>query len=183
VVAPARVRRWAWPAAAGVAAAFIAAAAFHGNRPQSGLARFAPAGVLASWPLDQVAKIEVTAGATHHSFHRHGSEEWRTEHGDTPAAADLAKRIETGLRLLRNSAPQRTLDASEMAGRSRREFGLEPPLLTVTVARSNHDSITIHFGGANPLGLARYVQIAGRPEVLLLSAFVADPWERLAEQP
>ena len=35
-------------------------------------------------------------------------------------------------------------------------------------------------GGANPLGLERYARVVGRPEILLLPAFVADAWEPLA---
>ena len=42
-------------------------------------------------------------------------------------------------------------------------------------------TVTIRFGGANPLGLARYTRIDARPEVVLLPAFVAQAWERVME--
>jgi hypothetical protein len=35
--------------------------------------------------------------------------------------------------------------------------------------------------GANPLGLERYARVVGRPEILLMPAFVADAWEPVAE--
>jgi len=41
--------------------------------------------------------------------------------------------------------------------------------------------VTIEFGGTNPLGLERYARIAGRSEILLMPAFVADAWQMVAE--
>jgi hypothetical protein len=181
VVAAAGLRRFAWPVAAGIAAAFIAVLALHGERPQPGLARFAPAGVLADWPVERISEIEVVAATRRRSFHRHDGEDWHAETGDAPAGVNPGERIEAGLKLLRNSAPQRILEASEVAGRPMGEFGLAPPLLTVTARTASGVSIAIEFGAANPLGLARYTRVVGRPELLLLSTFVAEPWERLAE--
>lgn len=178
MVAAAGVSRLAWPAAAGVAAALLAALAFHGERPQSGLARFAPAGVLADWPVGQVTDIGIVAGPSRRAFHR-GEDGWRSEAADAPGAA-LGERIERGLTLLRNSPPQRVLEASEVADRPLGEFGLAPPGLVVTATAASGAHIMIEFGGANPLGLARYARVAGRPEVLLLSSYVAEAWEGVA---
>ena len=180
-MAQAGLRGFAWPVAAGVAAVFIAALALHGERPQPGLARFAPAGVLADWPIERVSEIEVVAGTRHRSFHRHDGEDWHAETGDIPAGTDVGERIEAGLKLLRNSAPQRILEPSEITGRPMGEFGLAPPLLTVTARTASGVSTTIEFGAANPLGLARYTRVAGRPELLLLPSYVAEAWERVAE--
>jgi len=60
------------------------------------------------------------------------------------------------------------------------EFGLTPPRLAVTAHRSSGASITVEFGGTNPLGLERDARIVGRSEVLLIPAFVADAWEPVA---
>ena len=171
------VRRWGWPVAATFATGFIGLLAFQGERPEPGLARFAPAGLLAEWPVQQVASVEVGIGAYHRSFRREPGGFWRPEDADAATAADLVERIETGLKLLHNSAPQRTDLSSEQLA----EFGLEPPRLIVTARKTGGDSITIEFGGVNPLGLERYARIVGRPEILLLPAFVADAWERVAE--
>jgi len=84
-----------------------------------------------------------------------------------------------GLKLLHNSAPQRTDLASEQLS----EFGLAPPRLTVTARMTGGASITIEFGRTNPLGLERYARVVGRGEILLMPAFVADAWEPVAEVP
>ncbi len=169
--------RWAWPIAAAVAAGLIGLLAFQGERPEPGLVRFEPAGLLADWPVQQVREVEVQAGTDHRSFRRDPDGLWRPQATDAAAASDLAERIETGLKLLRNSAPQRT----DLANQQLAEFGLEPPRLSVTARTTSGDSITIEFGGTNPLGLERYARIVGRAEILLMPGFVADAWQRVAE--
>lgn len=175
------MRRFAWPAAAGAALALIAALALHGERPQPGLARFAPAGVLAAWPPAQISKIVVVTGAASRTFRRNAGGEWLASGGGSPAAPELAESIETGLKLLHNSPPQRRLDADEVAGQPLDQFGLAPARLTVIARTAEGEGMTIAFGGANPLGLARYARIDGRPELLLLSSYVADAWERVVQ--
>ena len=56
-----------------------------------------------------------------------------------------------------------------------------PARFTVTVNRAEDAKVTIEFGGANPLGLERYARIAGRTEILLMPAFVADAWDPVVE--
>ena len=182
MVASTGLRRFAWPAAAGAAAALIVVLALDGGRLQPGLSRFAPAGVLADWRPGQVSEVMVGTPELSRTFRRGPAGEWRSSDGP-PATAELAERIETGLTLLRNSPPQRTLHAIEMSERPLVEFGLVPPRLTVSARGENGDSVTIAFGSTNPLGLARYARIDARPELLLLSSYVAEAWERVAEQP
>jgi hypothetical protein len=177
MVAPAGVKAWGWPAAAALAAGFIAVLAFQGERPEPGLARFAPAGLLADWLVEQILSVEISAGPQHWSFRRDPGGSWRPEAANSAIAAALAEHIETGLKLLRNSAPQRTDLANEQLG----EFGLAPPRLTVTVHKADGATVTIEFGGANPLGLECYARVVGRTEILLMPAFVVDAWEPLAE--
>jgi hypothetical protein len=140
------------------------------------LVRFEPAGLLVDWPIEEITALELSAGTQHRSFHL-GPGGWR---GET-VPADLEPRIATGLKLLHNSAPERILAASEIGEHGLVEFGLEPPRLTLSAATAAGRRITIRFGGANPLGLARYTQIDGRPELILLPAFVAEAWERVME--
>jgi hypothetical protein len=177
MVAPAGVKAWGWPVAAALAVGFIGLLAFHGERPEPGLVRFAPAGLLVGWPLQDVRSVEVSAGTQYRSFYRTPSGGWRPEAGAAASTAELTERIETGLKLLRNSPPQRTDLGNEQEG----EFGLRPPRLTVTARTLRGDSMTVEFGGTNPLGLERYARIVGRSEVLLMPAFVADVWEPVAE--
>jgi hypothetical protein len=176
VVAPAGVKAWGWALSAALAAGFIGVLAFYGERPEPGLARFAPAGPLAGWPVQQVSSVEVNAGAHRRSFRRNPEGGWRPEPADAAAPAKLAERIEIGLTLLHNSGPQRTDLSSEQLA----EFELVPPRLTVTARMTGGASITIEFGGSNPLGLERYARVVGRSEILLLPGFVADAWEQVA---
>jgi hypothetical protein len=160
-----------------LAAGFIALLAFRGERPAPGLARFKPAGLLADWPVQQVTSVDVGTEAEHRSFRRNSGGGWCPEDADPALTADLAERIETGLTLLHNSAPQRADLASDQLD----EFGLEPPRLIVTAHMTSGVSVTIEFGGTNPLGLERYARLVGRPEILLMPAFVADAWEPVAK--
>jgi hypothetical protein len=171
------VRGWGWPVAAAVSAGFIGLLAFEGERPEPGLARFAPAGLLADWPVEQVTSVDVSAGAYRRSFRRNPGGGWRPDTADADTTADLTGQIEEGLKLLHNSGPERT----DLANEQLAEFGLEPPRLTVTARMTGGAGITIEFGGANPLGLERYARIAGRTEILLMPAFVADAWDPVAE--
>jgi hypothetical protein len=179
MVAPARVRGWAWLFAAALAAGFIILLAFRGERAEPGLARFSPAGLLANGPVQQVTSVEVDAGTDHRSFYRDPDGGWRLEATGAAMKADLAERIETGLKLLRNSAPART----DLTSDQLEEFGLKPARLTVTARAASGDRVAVEFGGRNPLGLERYARVVGRTEVLLMPAFVADAWERVAEAP
>jgi Domain of unknown function (DUF4340) len=171
------VRGWGWLVAAALSAGFIGVLAFRGERPEPGLARFRPAGLLADWPVEQVTSVDVDAGANHWSFRRNPAGGWRADAATTATTADLGERIEKGLTLLHNSGPQRTDLAAEQLG----EFGLAPPRLTVIARMRDGAGVTIEFGGTNPLGLERYARIAGRSEILLMPGFVADAWQMVTE--
>jgi hypothetical protein len=170
------MKLWGWSFAAALAAGFLGFLAFHGERPQAGLGRFEPAGLLVNWPLDDVAAIEISDGTEQRSYRRVAGSGWRGEGDALPPNAE--ERIATGLKLLHNSAPERIFSAGELNDRSLAEFGLAPPRLTVTASTAAGRSVTIHFGGANPLNLARYARVEGRPDVVLLPGFVVDAWEQ-----
>jgi len=174
VVAAARLTVWAGGAAALLAAGFIAALAFTGERPEPGLERFHPAGVLAAWPTGDIASVEIVAGAERRLFRRGPAGAW------VGAGSNTAQRIETGLTLLRNTAPQRIFAAGEIDHGGLAEFALDPPRLTVIARTRTGKTVTIWFGDVNPLGLARYAQTDSSPEVLLLPSYVAAAWEEIA---
>ncbi len=175
-MATAGVKRWGWWFAAALAAGFLGLLAFHGERPEPGLGRFEPAGLLVGWPLEEVAAIDISAGTQHRSFRRVGL---GGSGGSAPANAE--ERIATGLKLLHNSPPERVFGATELSDGMLAEFGLAPPRLSVTAATAAGRSVTVHFGAANPLGLARYARVEGQPEVVLLPTFVADAWQQAME--
>jgi len=177
VAAPA-LRRLAWPAAAVLAAATIAALALHGRRPEPGLARFEAAGVMLHIPSARVREVRVTAGDRRWRFTRSGTG-W-TVTGPGGASADWERRLEGGLRFLQVSAPQRVMARDEFAGTPAAEFGLDPPRYTVAVHTDGADPFVIEFGGANAQGLAQYARVTGRAELILLPRFVGAEWEAAA---
>jgi hypothetical protein len=180
-VAATAVKLWGWSFAAALAAGFLGFLAFHGERPEAGLGRFEPAGLLVNWPLEDVAAIEISAGAEQRSYRRAAGSGWRGEGRALSASAE--ERIAMGLKLLHNSPPERIFSADELGDRRLAEFGLAPPRLSVTASTAAGRSITVHFGAANPLELARYARVEGRPEVVLLPGFVADAWEQAMRSP
>jgi hypothetical protein len=182
VVAAAIVMRWRWPVAAALAAGFIVVLAFHGERPEPGLGRFEAAGLLATWPAEDVAALEVGAGPARRSFRLVPGRGWSLEGADAAVSPVLAERIATALKLLRNSAPERIFAEGELDHQRLAEFGLDAPPLTVTARSVRGASMTVHFGNANPLGLARYSRVEGRADVMLLPAFLADAWQAVADQ-
>jgi hypothetical protein len=161
--------RWAWPMAAVLAFAFLVATALHGQRPDI-LVDFKPAGVLPFEP-DQARGIEIAKGADRKRFVRTG-ERW-----DAPG--ETAERLEAGLRLLRNAAPMRMLTAAEVARVPASEYALTADSLKVTVRPATGAAFVIQFGGANPLGSARYARVDGEAGVALLPTYVADAWEQV----
>ena len=192
MVAPAALRRlvWplVWPLAATAAAGLLAALAFTGGRPEPGLAPFVPAGLMLRIAAAELREVEIAGpggtllggalpGGTLR-FRRDG-DLWRGGDG-APLAEAEARRLDAALKLLRDSAPERTLSASELAGHALAEYGLDPPALTVTARPADGPPFTVRLGGANALGLSRYAQVAGSPDIVLLPGYVARSWEELA---
>lgn len=161
------IGRWAWPAAAALAFAFLVGLALQGSRPDI-LVEFKPGGLLAFAP-EQAREIEIATGADRKRFVRDG-DRWR-------APPQTAERLDAGLRLLRNAAPLRVLSAEEVARVPSSEYALGADSLRVTVRPASGAAFVIQFGGRNPLGSARYAKVDGTAGVVLLPTYVAEAWE------
>lgn len=172
MVAPTLLRRLLWPAAAAAAAAALLLLALPGERPDRSIGRFEPAGVMLHLPPAEISRLEIASGARRWSFVREPSG-WRAVEAAAPPPMDAAQRIETALRLLHGSAPERILAGAELAERA--SFGLDPPALRVIV--NGRERFAVAFGAANPLGLARYAQVEGRAEVALVPGYVPEAFE------
>ena len=166
------LRRALWPALAALAAGTLLLLALYGERPGAGLDKFEASGPMVHLDPAGIAEVEVHAGALRWRFARQGGG-WRVVEASSTPPADVAVRIETGLRLLHNSAPERILAGDELAAQA--AFGLDPPVLSVVATGASRFSIA--FGAANPLGLARYARVEGRGEVALMPGYVAETWE------
>jgi hypothetical protein len=163
------IRKWAWPAAAALAFAFLVGLALHGGRPDI-LVEYKPAGLLPFAPED-AREIEIVTGADRRRFVRDG-DRWK-------APSEAAGRLEAGLRLLRNAGPMRVMAADEVARVPESEYALGPDSLKVVIRPASGTPFVIQFGGRNPLGSARYARIDGQTGIALLPAYVGDAWENL----
>jgi len=175
------LRRLAWPTAAFVAAAFLAALALHGERPEPGLARFEAAGLMTGFAPDEAREVEIVTTEGSWRFRRHAT--WVAIETTRPAPAGFENRIDGALRLLRDSRPTRVMSSEEVARVEPAEYGLDRGATRVTVWSSTGATFAIRFGGRNPLGLGRYARVEGVDSVPILSAFVADAWEQVVEGP
>lgn len=167
-MAPA-LTRWAWPAAATLAFAFLVGLALQGGRPDI-MVEFKPGGLMTFAP-EQAREIEIRRGIDRKRFVRSG-ERWE-------APVETAERLEAGLRLLRNAAPMRVLTAAEVARVPSSEYALGVDSLRVTVRPAAGAAFVIQFGGINPLGAARYAKVDGEAGVALLPTYVAEAWEQV----
>lgn len=175
VVSP-TLKRAAWLGAAVLAAGLIGVLAFHGQRPDSSLARFEAGGVMLSIAPDTVSEVIVSRGESRWRFSRSRAGEWTTADGGT-RDSPFRGHIDSGLRFLHVSAPQRVLQPDELTVTSRSDFGLEPPRFSVSVRSYTAGSFRIDFGSLNAQGLAQYAQVPGRAEILLLPSFIGDEWK------
>ena len=99
------------------------------------------------------------------------------------AAAGFEARLDSALRLLRNSGPDRVLTGAEVSQAGAEQFGLAPPRLRVVVSGPDGSVFAISFGSTNPIGLSHYVKLEGSSEIALLPSFVAEEWERTGGPP
>jgi hypothetical protein len=176
------MKTWAWIAGATAAGVALLAVALHGERPEAGLARFQPNGVMVAVPPERVVAVELRRGDRTWHFSR-TSVGWTAPSGQSPGTRDPTPLVELGLRLLHGSVPQRVMAGVEARALTLSEVGLEPPLLTVRAEVPGAEPFSIDIGSSNPQGLARYARVAGNEEVVLLNHFVAEPWQALTEAP
>ena len=161
--------RWLWPAAAALAFAFLVGLSLQGRRPDIAV-DFKPAGLL-TMPSEAAREIHVAKGPEQRNFMRRG------DHWSAPP--EVADRLETAVRLLRNAAPLRILSAAEIAGVSPSEYEFDNDSLKVLIRQAAGPDFVIQFGKLNPLGSARYAKVDGLAGVALMPAYVAEAWERV----
>jgi hypothetical protein len=178
-VVVATMSRLAWAAAALGAIAFLVALAFTGGRGGPGLEPFTPKGLMMI-PVEDVREIDVAAPRGHWHFVR-TQDGWRATKGITTAGFEA--RLDSALRLLRNSGPDRVLTEAEVARAGAAQFGLAPPRLRIIVSGPDASVFAISFGVTNPMGLSHYARLDGSSEIALLPTFVAEEWERTGGTP
>ncbi len=171
--------RYALPAAAVLAGATLIVLATVGERENTSLAAFHAAGPMLHIDPAEITEVRVAKPGREWRFERAGGG-WRAAGATQPLTPRQAGRIEAGLKLLHNSAPEREFTPEESSRPA--DFGLASPALRVT-ALGNGKSFMVEFGSPNPLGLARYTRVGGSAHALLLPSFVADTWFQALEAP
>jgi hypothetical protein len=169
-MAPPMIGRWAWPAAAALAFAFLIGLALQGSRPDL-MVQFKPTGLLTTFLPEEAREVEIARGTDRKRFLRDG-DRWNI-------APEMAERLDAGLRLLRTSGPMRVLSAEEVARASPSEYALGPDSLKVSIRPASGAAFVIQFGGRNPLGSARYAKVDGEAGLFLLPTYVAEAWEQV----
>jgi hypothetical protein len=177
-VASTLIRRAAWPLAAAAALVFLVALALHGQRPEAGLASFKAGGLFTSFPPEQAQEVEIIRAGKTWRFMREGPT-WRPVEAAGPVPREATQGIDAALRLLRNSAPLRTITAEEVGPSLPPDYGLGTDALRVTVRGPAGASFVIRFGAPNPLGSGRYTQVEGMAGVPLLATYVAESWQQV----
>lgn len=164
--------------AAALAATLLLVLALHGERPEPGLDRFKPAGLLTAFAPEDAREIEVRRGRQAWRFRRDAGT-WRMIDGSSPVSPESSGRIDAALRLLRDSGPMRVLANDEIGDQSASDYALGPGALAVTVRGPGNATFDVRFGSRNPLGQARYTRVGGVEGMPLLPAYVGDAWEQV----
>jgi hypothetical protein len=176
-VAPSLIRRLAWPLAAAAALLFVVGLALTGQRPDAGLTPFKAAGLMTAFAPEEAREIEVATSGMVWRFRR--GETWHVVEAPRPVPSDVAQRIDVALRLLRNAGPLRVLTADEVSKVPASEYAFGPESLRVEVRSASGATFRIQFGGANPLGAARYTRVEGVEGLPMLPIHAAEAWEQV----
>jgi hypothetical protein len=158
------IRRIAWPIAAAIAFALLVSLALHGERPEPGIVSFKAAGFLKQFTPEAATEVDVASPTAHKHFRRD---------------SDWPPRIDEALRLLRDSAPLRTMTAEEASTEPRSSYGLDDNAMVIVVRSAEGKTFTIRVGARNPLGSGLYATIDGIEGVPILPAYVGDAWEQI----
>jgi hypothetical protein len=162
--------------AALLAAGVIIALASYGRRPDPSFAPFEAAGIMLLIPPETITDVVMVQGERRWRFERASPNGWVAGSG-SPLGESVRARLDSGLRFLHVSAPQRVLQPQEVAGIAPSEFGLEPPRYSVSVRSSAAEPFNVDFGAPSPQGSAQYARVTGRAEILLLPRFIGEQWE------
>lgn len=175
------LKRGLWLAAAVGALAILAVAALRGERRESsGLDRYVPSGLMVGIAPERVTAVEVSGGGRRRRLLR-TPRGWEVEPGGAAARRDPTPLVETGLRFLHGSMPQRVLSGAEAAPLSLAEAGLSPPRIQVEVRAGDAVRFRVDLGTTNPQGFSCYARVGGRDDVYLLSRYVAQAWQQVLE--
>ena len=169
-----------WTLATLAAFAYLAVMVISGALPeQRQLVKFEAKGVMALAP-ERVTRVELIRGARTTGFVRNGDAGW-TQEGKGPLPKALAEKLSLAVQIMNTSGPVRVMDPAEHRGTDPREFGLDKPVLSVTLSEGAAPVLRAHFGGLNPEKFLQYMAVDGRQDLYLMSLFVGQFWSDIAD--
>lgn len=174
-------RRHPWTAGTAVAAlAFLIAMVVTGALPeQRQLVKFEARGVMKLEP-DLVTRVEIQRADSKAVLLRAPGGGWIAEGGGT-LSAELAQKVSLAVQFMHTAGPIRVIDAADLQGVNLRDFGLDPPVLSVVLFQGPQAVIGARFGTHNPEDTAQYMMLDASRELVLMSRFVGHEWESVAE--
>lgn len=159
------------------ALAYLVLMVITGARPrQAQFVAFEAAGVLAQQP-DEIGSVRLVAAEQAWELTRRGRD-WVVMDAVLPPAA--AQQLALALKILHTARPVRVLREAGLDARAA-DYGLDHPTHAVEVAAAGQPPLRLAFGGTTPDGALRYMRVEGRPVVYLVSNFVPDEWQALAD--
>lgn len=170
------LQRLLYPAISAIALGYLAAMVLVGAAPvQQQLVRFEAKGVLRLLP-EAVRRVEIDHAGTTTTLVRRGEKAWATGSG-TVLDPSTSAQLDTAVNVLHRSGPVREIEAQDLAGVDTGPFGLDAPVLAVSVfGDSETPVLTARFGNLNPEGILQYMRLQDSERVYLMSRFVSTEW-------
>ena len=171
--------RMLWTAVAAIAGlafliAMVGTGAWPGHRQ---LVKFDAKGVMKLEP-DLVTRVEIGRGDRKAVLLR-ASGGWVAEHGGA-LTEELAGKVSLAVQFMHTSGPIRVIDAADLQGANLRDFGLDPPALSIALFQDAQALLEARFGTHNPEDTAQYMMVGASRELVLISRFVGQQWEAVA---
>jgi hypothetical protein len=174
-------RRWRTLLLALLAVGFILAMVLTGKLPETRqLAKFEARGVLGV-PPEQVRRVELHVGEHTTTLVRTSDHRWVGGEGQEAISGELREHLDQAISLMHTSGPVRVMHRDEYRGTPPKEFGLERSRCSVVLSDGRRVLLEASFGAYNPQELLQYMQLRGDDNLYLMSRFVGQAWEHLAE--
>lgn len=169
---------WSTVAAAAGLVFLIAMVATGALPRQRQLVRFEAKGVMQLEP-DLVTRVQIHQGDREAVLLRAPGGGWVAERGGA-LPAELAKKVSLAVQFMNTAGPIRVIDAADLQGANLRDFGLDPPALSVVLFQGPRTVIGARFGTHNPEDTAQYMMVDASRALVLMSRFVGQEWESVA---
>ena len=160
--------------------AFLIAMVVIGALPERRqLVKFEAKGVM-KLPPEVVSRVELSRANRKTVLLRAADNLWSAD-GSGPLSAELSGKLSMAVQFMNTAGPIRIIPAAELPGANVREFGLNPPRVALVLYRGTQAVIGARFGAHNPEDTAQYMMLDGHQDVILMSRFVGQEWESVAD--